>query len=117
VAVAGETPAPKLFDEGIDLPEADPGIILVASRSRLLMIQRLGRVVCRQVDGRMARLVIFYVAGATEDPHQVVHETFLHAILPVAADTRYFKTAEPTQRITEYLNDYRSRQISAPAQC
>ena len=55
--------APKVLDEGLDLPAADLGIILAASQSRRQMIQRMGRVLRRKPDGRFARFVIAYVIG------------------------------------------------------
>src|SRR5699024_2870321 len=44
--------APKLLDEGIDLPTVDLGIVMTASRSRRQMVQRLGRVIRKKDDGR-----------------------------------------------------------------
>lgn len=39
--------APRVLDEGVDVPEADLGIVTAANRSRRQMIQRLGRVLRR----------------------------------------------------------------------
>jgi RNA polymerase primary sigma factor len=46
--------APRLLDEGIDVPEADLGIIVAANRSQRQMVQRLGRVIRKKADGRWA---------------------------------------------------------------
>ena len=62
------TSAPRVLDEGIDVPAADLGIIVAASRSRRQMIQRLGRVIRLKDDGRSARCVILYALGTVEDP-------------------------------------------------
>ncbi|WP_168582806.1 DEAD/DEAH box helicase [Gephyromycinifex aptenodytis] len=60
--------APRILDEGVDIPDADLGIILGASKTRRQMIQRLGRVVRKKSDGRYARLVILYAIETSEDP-------------------------------------------------
>ena len=44
------------------------------------MIQRMGRVLRKKADGRLARFVIFYVQGTSEDPAQGAHEDFLGEI-------------------------------------
>jgi superfamily II DNA or RNA helicase len=37
--------APRVLDEGIDVPEADVGVIVAGSRNRRQMIQRMGRII------------------------------------------------------------------------
>ncbi|MCD7100713.1 sigma-70 family RNA polymerase sigma factor [Pseudoclavibacter sp. 13-3] len=61
--------APRVLDEGIDVPEADLGIVLAANRSRRQMVQRLGRVIRRKADGRQGRFVVLYARDTVEDPH------------------------------------------------
>ena len=87
--------APKVLDEGVDLPAADLGIILAASQSQRQMIQRMGRVLRRKPDGRFARFVIAYVIGTSEDPANGAHEAFLDTITDVADDVVNFGFAEP----------------------
>jgi len=53
--------APRLLDEGVDVPAADLAIVLATSRSRRQLIQRMGRVIRRKPDGRSARLAILFV--------------------------------------------------------
>src|SRR3977135_3487546 len=53
--------APRLLDEGIAVPAADLALVLASSRSKRQMIQRMGRVVRRKDDGRIARVAIVYV--------------------------------------------------------
>ncbi len=50
--------APRVLDEGVDVPEADLAVIVAASRSRRQLVQRLGRVLRPKSDGRPARLVL-----------------------------------------------------------
>jgi superfamily II DNA or RNA helicase len=76
--------APRVLDEGVDVPDADVAVVLAAFRSRRQMVQRLGRVLRVKDDGREARLVIAYAKGTLEDPDEGAHEAFLDEILPVA---------------------------------
>jgi superfamily II DNA or RNA helicase len=56
-----------VLDEGIDVPKADLGIVLAASRRPRQMVQRMGRVL-RRKSGRRARFVILYLEGSADDP-------------------------------------------------
>lgn len=49
-ADAGALIAPKLLDEGIDVPDADIGFNVAGSKSRIQLIQRLGRILRPQPD-------------------------------------------------------------------
>jgi superfamily II DNA or RNA helicase len=99
--------APRLLDEGIDVPAADLAIVLASSRSRRQMVQRMGRVVRKKEDGRLARLVVLYVEDTSEDP-EVAHEDFLYLVTDVAEDIRYFNREASADEICEYLNDWTS---------
>lgn len=78
--------APKLLDEGIDVPTVDLGIVMTASRSRRQMVQRLGRVIRRKSDGRPVDFVILYAAETVEDPDSGVHEGFFDLVGEVATN-------------------------------
>lgn len=82
--------APQVLDEGIDVPAADLAVILAASRSRRQMIQRMGRVLRRKPDGRLARFVVVSVEGTVEDPAYGAHASFLDEITTVADSLRSF---------------------------
>jgi superfamily II DNA or RNA helicase len=60
--------AAKLLDEGVNLPEADLGIVLAKSSSSVQHVQRLGRVLRRKGDGRNAVFLTLYARGTYEDP-------------------------------------------------
>lgn len=82
--------SPRVLDEGVDLPEADLGIVTAANRSRRQMIQRLGRVLRRR-DGKVARFVVMYAADTVEDPFSSGHiPDFYEACLPFAEDVQRF---------------------------
>ena len=59
--------APRILDEGVDVPDADLGVVMAATRSRRQMIQRLGRVLRRR-QGKVARFVVLYAQDTVEDP-------------------------------------------------
>lgn len=72
---AGETTAisaPRILDEGVDVPECDLGIVMASNKSRRQMIQRLGRVLRRR-PGKTARFVVLYAENSIEDPFAAGH--------------------------------------------
>ena len=76
--------APRVLDEGVDVPDAELAVVLAAFRTRRQMIQRLGRVLRRKPHGRAAAMVIAYAIGTREDPAQGAQEDFLHEVTGVA---------------------------------
>ncbi|WP_250029326.1 DEAD/DEAH box helicase [Paractinoplanes maris] len=83
--------APRMLDEGIDLPEAELAIVFAGTRSKRQMIQRMGRVIRPKEDGRPATLVVLYVAGTAEDPNRGAHEDFIEELVDVAEDVLDFR--------------------------
>ncbi|GAC1314974.1 MAG: DEAD/DEAH box helicase family protein [Ktedonobacteraceae bacterium] len=96
--------APKLLDEGVDVPSADLALILASSRSRRQMIQRMGRVLRKKPDGRRARLVVFYVEDTSEDPDKGAHEDFMDLVWPAADAVQTFGSSDLPGSIIDYLN-------------
>jgi RNA polymerase primary sigma factor len=76
--------APRALDEGVDVPAADLAVIAGASRSRRQMVQRMGRVLRRKPDGRLARFVVLFAERTVEDPASGAHEAFLDEVVAVA---------------------------------
>lgn len=73
--------APRVLDEGIDVPDADLGIVVSASRTRRQMIQRMGRILRRKKPGGRARFVIMFARDTIEDPaHQIDRDGFVEEI-------------------------------------
>lgn len=95
--------AARVLDEGIDVPAADLAIILAASRTRRQMIQRMGRVLRRKADSRLARFAIFYVEGSSEDPERGAHGDFLDEVTGVAEEVRNFGVDANAREICDYL--------------
>ena len=83
--------APRVLDEGVDVPAADLAVIAGASRSRRQMVQRMGRVLRRKADGRHARFVLVFVEETVEDPSTGAHETFLEEMVKVAERVSSFR--------------------------
>jgi superfamily II DNA or RNA helicase len=79
--------APRILDEGIDVPEANVGVILAANRSKRQMIQRMGRVIRPKRDDRPATFIVMYVRGTSEDPAEGAHADFLDQLVDVAEET------------------------------
>lgn len=76
--------APRVLDEGVDLPDADVALALSAFRTRRHLVQRLGRVLRTKTDGRAAHLVLLHASGTLEDPARGGHHGFLEQVDGVA---------------------------------
>jgi superfamily II DNA or RNA helicase len=73
--------APRVLDEGVDVPDANLGIVMSASRTRRQMIQRMGRILRRKQPGIAARFVIMFAKDTVEDPSsRVERDGFLDEI-------------------------------------
>lgn len=95
--------APKLLDEGIDVPEADLGIVISASRTKRQMIQRMGRVIRKKNDGRQAKFIIMYIKGTSEDPDCGAQETFIDMITETDCNLGYFDWRNDPGELVEFL--------------
>src|SRR4051794_38160275 len=83
--------APRVLDEGVDVPDADLGIVMSASRTRRQMIQRMGRILRRKRPGGRARFVIMYAQDTLEDPaHRVERDGFVEEIERISEATGVF---------------------------
>ena len=76
--------APRVLDEGVDLPDADVALALSAFRTRRHLVQRLGRVLRLKPDGRAAHLLLLHASGTLEDPARGGHHGFLEQVDGVA---------------------------------
>jgi RNA polymerase primary sigma factor len=83
--------APRVLDEGIDVPDANLGIVMSASRTRRQMIQRMGRILRRKRPGVAARFVIMFAKNTLEDPaNRVERDGFLDEIERISEATGVF---------------------------
>lgn len=95
--------APNILNEGIDVPEADLGIIVAGSKTRREMIQRMGRVLRRKKDGRTAHFALLFIEQTSEDPAQGAHEVFIEDITQVAKSYKVFGHKATANQICLYL--------------
>ena len=108
--------APRVLDEGIDVPEADLAVVLSGTRTKRQMVQRMGRILRLKQDDREARFVVTYARGTVEDPAARAHEGFLTAIADVARDKRDFDVAAGFQPVLDYLGAFAPLpEVPAPA--
>ena len=83
--------APRVLDEGIDVPDANLGIVMSASRTRRQMIQRMGRILRRKRPGVAARFVIMFAKDTLEDPaNRIERDGFLDEIERISEATGVF---------------------------
>lgn len=83
--------APRVLDEGIDVPDADLGIVMSASRTRRQMIQRMGRILRRKRPGGRARFVIMFARDTLEDPaHRIDRDGFVEEIEHISEHSGVF---------------------------
>jgi hypothetical protein len=86
--------APRVLDEGIDVPDANLGIVMSASRTRRQMIQRMGRILRRKRVGVAARFVIMFAKDTLEDPaNRIERDGFLDEIERISEATGIFDSA------------------------
>jgi len=108
--------APRVLDEGVDVPEADLAIIAAASKTRRQMVQRMGRVLRRKADGRLARFAILYIKGTSEDPARGTHESFLEEVMEVADEPpMVFDATTELSEVIDYLNAFTPVEVQPPA--
>jgi RNA polymerase primary sigma factor len=86
--------APRVLDEGVDVPDANLGVVMSASRTRRQMIQRMGRILRRKRPGVAARFVIMFAKDTLEDPaNRMERDGFLDEIERIAEATGVFDGA------------------------
>ena len=114
--------APRVLDEGIDVPDANLGVVMSASRTRRQMIQRMGRILRRKRAGIAARFVIMFAKDTLEDPaNRVERDGFLDEIERISEATGVFDSRNfdrlaaflaepgpPVVRAPEHLERYAS---------
>jgi superfamily II DNA or RNA helicase len=96
--------APRVLDEGVDVPNANLGLVVSASRTRRQMIQRMGRILRRKPLGSGARFVIIFAADTLEDPRfSEDRDGFLEEIEEIAEASRIFSPNEFDQ-LADFLD-------------
>lgn len=93
--------APRVLDEGVDVPAADLAIQTSGTRVQRQFIQRLGRVIRKRPSGDRGRFVYLYAFGTIEDP--ALRDDFLTDVLPFARDYMYFNIEQHLDELIEFL--------------
>jgi hypothetical protein len=107
--------APRVLDEGVDVPDANLGIVMSASRTRRQMIQRMGRILRRKRPGVGARFVIMFAIDTIEDPAmRVERDGFLDEIERIAHRMRVFD-AENFDDVEQFLRSPGPEHLPSPA--
>ncbi len=96
--------APRVLDEGIDVPDANLGVVMSASRTRRQMIQRMGRILRRKRAGVAARFVIMFAKDTLEDPsNRFEVDGFLDEIEQISEATGVFDSTD-FERLASFLS-------------
>jgi superfamily II DNA or RNA helicase len=95
---------PQVLDQGLDVPGAEIGIVVAASKTRRQMIQRMGRIVRKKQEGVMAKFLIFYVFGTPEDPQVGGQDAFLEIVTDPAESVEYFDLAS-VENLADFLSN------------
>lgn len=85
--------APRILDEGIDVPDSDLAVVLSGSKQPRQTVQRLGRIIRRKSDGRHGRFVVLYAVNTIEDEKRNREQQF-GAVLPSARHIADFDETE-----------------------
>jgi len=106
--------APRVLDEGVDVPNANLGVVVSASRTRRQMIQRMGRVLRRKEAGVGARFVILFAADTLEDPTATEdRDGFLDEIESISDKIRIFGV-DDLNEVTGFLDWSGPRDVAEP---
>jgi RNA polymerase primary sigma factor len=82
--------APLMLDEGVNVPLTDLAIIVASSRSKRQLIQRMGRVLrTNDDDKKIAKILVLYVEGTSEDPANAFRTDFMDLIQDVAGSENF----------------------------
>ncbi len=95
---------PQTLDEGLDVPEADLGIVISASRSRRQMVQRFGRLLRKKAEDRDAAIVVLYVIDTNEDPTHPSRDGFIEDLEDLSTpDCETFRADTDMRQLVAYL--------------
>ncbi|MEC9089297.1 MAG: DEAD/DEAH box helicase [Actinomycetota bacterium] len=105
--------APRVLDEGIDVPNANLGIVVNASRTRRQMIQRMGRILRIKKAGVGARFVVLYASDTLEDPSAHERDGFMEEIESISESAESFGIGN-IEKLVSFLDYHGPEKIVAP---
>ena len=99
--------SPKALDEGVDIEQLSTGVFAGASRRRLQIVQRLGRVLRISENKQMPLLILIVADGTEEDPcmpnNQNLENSPFGIVHEQAVSAAHFKLDEE-DKIRRYLS-------------
>lgn len=104
--------APRILDEGVDVPHADLAIITGKSKTKRQMIQRIGRVVRTNNNNKTkARIIIVYSKDTVEDPRQASEESFYSVFETATKPSQNIEFDEYNpEELTDFLEEWMSEE-------
>ncbi|WCE38818.1 sigma-70 family RNA polymerase sigma factor [Brevibacterium sp. BDJS002] len=106
--------APRILDEGIDVPDSDLAVVLSGSKQPRQTIQRLGRIIRRKKNGGHGRFLVLYAVNTIEDEKRNKEQQF-GAILPSARRIADFNETQ-IRELRKFLRAPAPELPNAPAQ-
>lgn len=97
--------APKVLDEGVDVPDADLAILISTSKSRIQTIQRAGRVLRRKSSDTIARIVVLSVIDTIDNPDEAGRGEALDALSAASDVTEEFEYPDELGELVIFLNE------------
>jgi RNA polymerase primary sigma factor len=104
--------APKLLDEGIDVPTADLAIITGMSKSKRQIIQRVGRVIRKKQDKGHGRIIIIISNDTIDDPKVSKTEANYSDFIDENIKISRFDLNEDMEKLQKYLETWKKEKIS-----
>lgn len=97
--------APRILDEGVNVPRVDTAVVVATSQRRRQMVQRLGRIVRRKEHpDATALLVVLAARGTPEDPESPEAErSLLHEVME-NAEVLQIAEVEDVDTIAAFLD-------------
>ena len=105
--------APRVLDEGIDVPNANLGIVVNASRTRRQMIQRMGRILRIKKAGVGARFVVLYASDTLEDPSAQERDGFMEEIESISESAESFGISN-IEKLVSFLDYHGPEEVVVP---
>jgi superfamily II DNA or RNA helicase len=107
--------SPKALDEGVDIEQLSTGVFAGASRRRLQIVQRLGRVLRISENKQMPLLILIVADGTEEDPcmpnNQNLENSPFGIVYEQAVSATHFKLDEE-EKIRRYLSSLSQTSVS-----
>lgn len=95
----------RLLDEGVEMPNAQIGVLAVPPRTRAQMLARMGRIIQPVGAGCPTVFVVVYVKGTAEDPVYGAEGTHFGLLQAAADHVREVDVEDVPTRVAEWQRD------------